>query len=207
MSTIICNQCGIEIEVTAALQGQIEQQVLAAEHKKHQAELARVKAEAEADAKQERQAAQELLRKKLEGERSMLMDQAKADLEIAKQRVQAQLASEQKKHAAQSEMLITSLKDDAAAEKQNATKLREQLTELMQTLRAEKQARADAELNAQKKLAEEEAKSGCKRKDHYRPAKSSGRSPTQGGPRFATVAGRSYGIRLGAGFGRSLARR
>ena len=58
MSTIICNQCGVEIEVTAALQGQIEQQVLAAEHKKHQAELARVKADitaqAEATAKQEK---------------------------------------------------------------------------------------------------------------------------------------------------------
>jgi len=158
MSTIICSQCGIEIEVTAALQGQIEQQVLAAEHKKHQAELERVKAEAAEITKQERQAAAALAQKKLDGERSLLAEQAKADLDIAKQRLEAQLASEQKKQAAQTELLIKSLKDDAENEKQQSKELREQLSQLMQSLREEKKARAEAELAAQKKLAQEEAK-------------------------------------------------
>ena len=42
MNTITCKQCGEEIEVSEALQGQIEAQVLASEHKRHQAELAKV---------------------------------------------------------------------------------------------------------------------------------------------------------------------
>lgn len=158
MSTITCGQCGMEIEVSQALQGQIEAQVLAAEHKKHQAELDKVRAEAEAAAKADKEAADALAKKKLEGERALLLEQAKADKEIAEQRLQAQLVSEQKKMASQSELLIKSLKEDAESSKQDNKELRDQLTVLMQTVREEKKARADAELAAQKKLAEEEAK-------------------------------------------------
>ena len=158
MSTIICNQCGIEIEVTAALQGQIEQQVLAAERQRHTRELAKIKAENEAALKQEHDAAEELLRKRLEGERGLLIEQAKADLDLAKRRLEAQLANEQKKQASQQEMLVKSLKDDAEAEKQQSKELREQLTAMMQTLREEKKARENAELEAQKRLEASEAK-------------------------------------------------
>lgn len=165
MSTITCNECGIEIEVNTALQSQIEAQVLAEARKNHAAELAKVKAEAEAAAKAEREAAQELASKKLAGEKELLMEQAKADLELAKQRLEAQLTNEQKKQATQTELLIKSLKDDAdnqkqavEAEKQNSQELRTQLSELMKSLREEKKARENAELEAQKKLAEEESK-------------------------------------------------
>ncbi len=158
MSTITCNQCGVEIEVSAALQGQIEAQVLSAAHKQHAAELARVKEEAEATTKQERKAVQELLKKKLEGERVMLIEQAKADLDLAKQRLEAQVANEQKKQAMQQELMVKTLRDDAENEKQQSKQLREQLNELMKSLREEKQARQNAELEAQKRLAREESK-------------------------------------------------
>ncbi len=158
MSTIICNQCGVEIEVSAALQGQIEAQVLSAAHKQHAAEMTKVKQEAEAASKQEREAVQELLKKKLEGERIMLMEQAKADLDLAKQRLEAQVANDQKKQAMQQELMIRALKDDAENEKQQSKQLREQLGELMKSLREEKQARQNAELEAQKRLAQEEGK-------------------------------------------------
>lgn len=158
MSTIICNECGIEIEVTAALQGQIEAQVLEAARRTHQAELAKVKAESEANAKQEREAIQELLKKKLEGERAMLLEQAKADLDMAKQRLEAQVANDQKKQAMQQELMVKGLREDAENEKQQSKDLREQLNELMKSLREEKRARQNAELDAQKKLAQEEAK-------------------------------------------------
>ena len=162
MSTITCNQCGVEIEVSQALTSQIERQieaqVLAAEHKKHQDELDLVKAQAEAAAKQERDAAQELVKRKLESERAILLEQAKTDREIAEQRLQAQIASEQKKLAAQSEMLIKGLKEDAQDKERNNKELRDQLTALMQSLREEKTARQNAELEARKKLASEEAK-------------------------------------------------
>jgi hypothetical protein len=52
MSTIKCPSCRNEIEINAALQGQIEEQVLKAVHDKHTAELAQVKQDALALAKQ-----------------------------------------------------------------------------------------------------------------------------------------------------------
>lgn len=158
MSTITCNQCGVEIEVTAALQGQIEQQVLATERQRHARELAKVKAESEAEAKQERDAAAEAAKKRLESERAILAEQAKSDLEIAKQRLESQLQEERKKQEAQQEMLVKSLQADAETEKQQNKELREQLNQLMQSLREEKKARENAELEAQKKMAAEELK-------------------------------------------------
>ena len=50
MNTIKCSNCGEEIEVDKALEGQIEARVLAAEHKKHEAELVKVRAEADENA-------------------------------------------------------------------------------------------------------------------------------------------------------------
>jgi len=162
MSTIICNQCGVEIEVTAALQGQIEQQVeqriVAAEHKKHQAELQKVRQDAETLARQAKVAAQEMADQKLAGERELLVAKAKSDLDIAKQRLEAELQNREKRQAAQSELLIKSLKEDAESERQQGKELRDQLNQLMQDLREEKKARQNAELEAQKKLAIEEAK-------------------------------------------------
>lgn len=162
MSTIVCTECGVEIEVNTALQSQIqkqvETQVLAEARKLHAVELAKVKAEAETVAKAEKAAAEALIKKRLEGERTLLMEQAKADLDIAKQRLEAQLVGQQRKQAAQAELLVKSLKDDAEAAKQGEAELRKQLTEIMQNLRAEKKARENAELEAQKKLTAEEAK-------------------------------------------------
>lgn len=158
MSTIVCNQCGVEIEVSQALQGQIEQQVLEAAHKKHAAELTKVKQEAEAMTRQAQAAAREMADKKLEGERVLLMAKAKADMDIARQKLEAELEGRQKRQAVQQELLLKSLKDDAEAKEQANKELREQLTVLMQTLREEKKARENAELEAQRKLAVEETK-------------------------------------------------
>lgn len=158
MNTIICKSCGDTIEITAALQGQIEAQIIAAEHKKHEIELARVREEAEAAAKREREAAQKLVEKQLAGERDLLRKEAEADLEMTRKRLESEALTRQKKSAADQELLIKSLKEDAESSKESEKKLREQLTELMQTLREEKKARENAEIKAQQKLAEEEGK-------------------------------------------------
>lgn len=162
MSTIICSECGVEIEVNTALQSQIqrqvEAQVLAEARKVHAAELAKVRTEAEAAAKAGKAAAEALARKRLDSERALLMEQAKADLDIAKRQQEAQLTTERKKQAAQHELLVKSLKDDAEAAKQGEAELRKQLAGIMQALREEKKARENAELEAQKKLAAEENK-------------------------------------------------
>lgn len=147
MTTITCKNCGQEIEITAALQGQIEAQVLAAEHKKHEAELERVKAESA-----------ETLKRQLAGERELLAKQAESDLELAKKKIQLEADSQSKKAALEQELLIKTLQEDNAQSKEETTKLREQLTQLMQDLREERKAKENAELEAQKKLAEEETK-------------------------------------------------
>lgn len=158
MNTIICRGCGETIEVSAALQGQIEAQVLAAEHKKHELELERVKKEAEAAAKSESEAALELAKKQLAGERALLEKSAAAELEIAKKQLESDALNAQKKAASQQEMLIRTLREDAETEKESNKQLREQLNELMTALREEKKAKENAQLEAQKKLAEEEGK-------------------------------------------------
>ena len=65
MNTITCPQCNHQIEVDKALEGQIEARVLAAEHKKHEAELAKVKERAAELANQQ-------LRQRLELEAAFL---------------------------------------------------------------------------------------------------------------------------------------
>ena len=147
MSTITCKNCGEEIEITAALQGQIEAQVLAAEHKKHEAELAKVKADAEDQAK-----------KQLNGEKELLAKQAQDELELAKKKLEAEAESRQKRANLDQELLIKSLKEDAESAKESNKELRDQLTELTKSLREERKAKENAELEAQKKIAAEESK-------------------------------------------------
>lgn len=158
MNTIICKSCGDTIEITAALQGQIEAQIIAAEHKKHELELQKVREEAEAAAKKERDAAEERIRKQLAGEKELLQKEAEAELELAKKRLESEAHADRKKSAAAQELLIKSLKDDAESSKEDNKKLREELGKLMGQLRESNKARESAELEAQKKIAAEEAK-------------------------------------------------
>lgn len=147
MNVIKCKNCGQEIEIDKALEGQIEARVLAAAEHRHAAELEKIRAEAEAGAKRTAGAAAEIARK-----------EATAELEIAKKQIESEAKSAQKKAEADQSLLIASLKDDAESSKEESKKLRVELGEMMKLLREEKQARANAELEAQKRLAEDEAK-------------------------------------------------
>ncbi|HEX7632855.1 MAG TPA: DUF2130 domain-containing protein [Candidatus Saccharimonadales bacterium] len=157
-NTIVCTNCGTTIEIDKALEGQIEARVLAAEQHKHKEELAKVKAEAEDQAQKDKNAAAERLRKQLESEKELLKQQAEADFELAKKKLELEASSAQKKAQAEQDSLIRTLKEDADSAKQDSKKLREELTDIMKLLREEKQARANAELEAQKKLAAGEDK-------------------------------------------------
>ena len=147
MNIITCTHCGQEIEISSALQGQIETQILAAEHKKHEAELEKVRTEAAAAAE-----------KRLAGEKDILQKEAQAELELVKRRLESETASQQKKAAAEQELLIKNLREDAESAKTDNQELREQLTELTKTLREEKKAKENAELEMQKKLSAEQDK-------------------------------------------------
>lgn len=147
MDKITCPSCGHPIEIDKALEGQIETRVLAEAHKKHEAEIAQVKASASKLADQQLQA-----RLDIEAEKT------KQTLELEREKMKLEFDGESKKQAQQNELLITQLREDAKSDKEAAAELRTQLKELMGSLREEKKARADAELAAQKKLAEGEDK-------------------------------------------------
>jgi hypothetical protein len=158
MNTITCSNCGEEIEVNSALHGQIEAQIIADVHKRHEHELAQVRAESETAAKKQAEAVAEHSNRQLAGEKELLKHQADAELELTKRRIQAEADAGMRKLAGDQEMLIQSLRLDAASEKESGTKLRAQLGQMMTELRDERKAHANAELEAQRKIAEEEGR-------------------------------------------------
>jgi hypothetical protein len=158
MNTITCTNCGTEIEIDKALEGQIEARVLNAERHKHSEELVKIKAEQETLLARERVAASDIARKQLEGERELIRKQSEADLELERKKMLQEAANEQRQASADRESLITSLKDDAEHAKEDSKKLRDDLGKLMDQLRASNKARDNAKLDAKKKLAEEEGR-------------------------------------------------
>jgi hypothetical protein len=158
MNTITCPHCGKQIEIDKALEGQIEARVLAAERHKHEAEIAKIKTDQDLLIVKEREAAALIAKKQLEGEKELLRQQAAADLDLKTKQIEQQLANQQRKETADQTSLIQRLKDDAEAEKTASKQLRDQLTELTKELREARNAKDNAELMAQKKMAEEEAK-------------------------------------------------
>lgn len=147
MNMIACPHCGKNVEVDKVLEGQIEAQVIAAEHKKHEAELAKVK-----------ERAAELANEQLKNRLEIEAEKSKQALDHEREKLKLEIEGSVRKKEREQEHLIQTLRDDAKAEKEASAELRAQLKELMDTLREEKKARADAELTAQKKLAESEDK-------------------------------------------------
>lgn len=147
MNTITCTDCGKVIQIDKALEGQIEARVLAAERHKHEEELEKTRKEAEVKAKKIADASLEQARKEIAD-----------DLVIEKQKLEADFASREKRAKAEQTLVLQKLQEDAELAKIDNQNLRKELTTIMQVLREEKQARANAELEAQKKLAESEGR-------------------------------------------------
>lgn len=156
--TITCNHCGREVELTEALTKDIQKTVMAAEHEKHQAELTKVRVEAEAGAKRLTAAAADQARKTLDAEKALLQQRSEADFEILKKQLTAEAENSRRKTSADQELTTQALKADAEAAKNDSNGLRTQLTDMMKLLRDEKRARANVELEAQKKFNAEESK-------------------------------------------------
>ena len=158
MNTIMCRGCGLEIEVEKELQGQVEARVIAAERSRHEHELQQVKAEAEILAANERTTAAARAQKQLDGERELLKQAAAADLELARKKLELAAESARKQAQVEQTALVQQLQADAAGEKESNKELRDQLAIMMQTVRDEKKARENAELEAARKLAASEDK-------------------------------------------------
>lgn len=98
--------------------------------------------------------------KALEGQieaRVLAAAQKRHEAELEKVRLESAAVAQEKAEAAQS-LLTKSLRDDAESAKVESKQLRADLSELMDQLRESNKARDNAELDAKKKLAGEEAK-------------------------------------------------
>ncbi len=147
MNEIKCPHCGKPIDIDDILSKDIEARILAEEHKKHAAEIAKIKEQAADLANQQLKAKLELAEEK-----------NKQALELERERLKVEIEGKSKKDSQQQELLIKKLQDDAESSKEDNKKLRDQLSELMDQLRTERKAKEDVELESKKKLAEEEAK-------------------------------------------------
>lgn len=158
MNEITCKQCGNIIEIDKALIGQVEADILATEHKKHQIELARVSAEAEAKFAADRKRLEQAANQQIKSQQEIATEKLRQAIELETERLKVQIDGESRKKLQSQTLLIEQLRDDAKSEKESSSELRSQLKELMENLREEKKARANAEIVAQKQLAENEDK-------------------------------------------------
>ena len=147
MSKVKCPNCSAEIDVDDILARDVKAQVIAEEHAKHEKEIEAVKKQAE-------DIANDRLKAKLE-----FVEQKKnQELDLEREKIQAEFEGKSKKELQKRELSIKRLTDDAEAAKEESGILRKQLSELMDQLREEKKSRENAELEAKKKLAEDEDK-------------------------------------------------
>lgn len=158
MNVITCKSCGVEIEIDKALEGQIEARVIAAERNRHEHELETYKKQVDETILKERTAAEERSRKQLSGELELLKQSAAAELELERKKIAMAAENTQKKAHAEQTALIEQLRADSEGEKESNKELRKQLGKLMETVREEKKARQNAELEAARKLAANEDK-------------------------------------------------
>jgi hypothetical protein len=113
--------CGEEIEISAALQGQIEAQVLRSEHEKHQAELKKVREEAALEAKTLAETATAAANRR-----------AKAEQELLVKDLQEEIAGEReagKKLRGQLSELMTELRATRQAKENAELEMQKKLTE------------------------------------------------------------------------------
>jgi hypothetical protein len=147
MNQIKCPKCGKPIDIDDVLSKDIETRIIAEEHKKHEMEIARVKEQAA-----------ELANQHLNAKLEIAEEKKRQELDLERERIKAELESKAKKESQGQELLVKRLQDDAESAKEDNMKLRDQLSELMDELRAERKAKENAELEAKKKIAEEESK-------------------------------------------------
>lgn len=147
MNQIKCPKCGEPIDIDDVLSKDIETRIIAEEHRKHEMEIARVKEQAA-----------ELANQQLNAKLEIAEEKKRQELDLERERIKAELESKAKKESQGQELLVKRLQDDAESAKEDNMKLRDQLSELMDELRAERKAKENAELEAKKKIAEEESK-------------------------------------------------
>jgi hypothetical protein len=135
MNTVKCRNCGHEIEISAALQGQIEEQVIKAEHAKHEAELAKVREESAKTAQKQLDEAITQAKTKLASDQETLVKNLQQDA--------AEEKENNKKLRAQLSELMQELREERKAKENAELDMQKKLTEEEGKIRAAAAKEAD----------------------------------------------------------------
>ena len=127
MNVIKCQKCGTDIEIDKALEGQIESRLLTQINEKHQAELLKVRSEAES-------VAEKLLNEQVK----LKVEQHKKKSGLEVEKLKAQLEHKAEQNNQKNELLIERLSNEAADSKKTNEELRAELKKLTEAMLKER---------------------------------------------------------------------
>jgi len=151
-TTIICPHCKKPVEISDAIQHQIEDELLQA--KAEQSEILRKEYDTAAEAKLKLAVQGAVAQAQQAAQLQIERERQAARLELDKARQLTDLAVEKAKQTTEHE--IERLRREAASSRESEKQLREQLSNLLEELSRANKARADAELTARKELLAKE---------------------------------------------------
>ena len=151
-ATIVCPYCKKTIEISDAIQHQIEDELTRA--KSEQSETLRKEYDALAESKVTQAVQDAVAETRQETELLIQRERQSAKRELDKARQSTEFEVEKVRQT--SELETERLRREAASSKENEKQLREQLTALLEELSKANKAREDAELSARRELLEKE---------------------------------------------------
>ena len=151
-STIICPHCKKPLEISDAIQHQIEDELQRA--KTEQSETLRKEYDALSETRLTQAVQNAVAEARQEAEHRLAKERQAAKLELDKARQSTELEVEKAKQT--TELETERLRREAASSKESEKQLREQLKAMLEELSKANKAREDAELTARKELLEKE---------------------------------------------------
>lgn len=151
-TTIICPHCKKPVEISDAIQHQLEDELLRA--KTEQTETLRKEYDAQSEAKLKQAVLDAVAAAQQEAELRIAKERQAAKRELDKALQSTELEVEKAKQ--DTELETERLRREAAASKESEKQLRKQLSDLLEELSKANKAREDAELSARRDLLEKE---------------------------------------------------
>ena len=151
-TTIICPHCKKPVEISDAIQHQLEDELLRA--KTEQTETLRKEYDAQSEAKLKQAVLDAVAAAQQESELRIAKERQVAKRELDKALQSTELEVEKAKQ--DTELETERLRREAAASKESEKQLRKQLSDLLEELSKANKAREDAELSARRDLLEKE---------------------------------------------------
>jgi hypothetical protein len=156
MNEIECPNCHYKIKVDEAFNKQIESEIVERDNKKHESEIISLRNNFEKKSNEQLESRLAIIREETETKLKIEKEKQESSLKLEREKMEAEFESKKKTEFQNSELQLKRLQGDMEDERQSNKKLHEQLSQLMEELRSAKKAKDNAELEAKRKLSEEE---------------------------------------------------